>query len=150
MKVVAKHPTVRRDYTIEDVYEAGIVLKGSEVKSLRASNVSIKESFAMLRDGEVFLMNSYIAPYNPANVLNHDPVRERKLLLNRREINKLIGKTHQRGYTLIPTRLYFKDGKAKLELGLAKGKKNQDKREDIKRKEAKREMDKAIKRNARY
>ncbi len=150
MKVVAKHPTARRDYIIEDVYEAGIVLKGSEVKSLRASNVSIKESFAMLRDGEVFLMNSYIAPYNPANVLNHDPTRERKLLLNRREINKLIGKTHQRGYTLIPTRLYFKEGKAKIELGLAKGKKNQDKREDIKRKEAKREMDKAIKRNSRY
>ena len=150
MKVVAKHPTARRDYTIEDVYEAGIVLKGSEVKSLRASNASIKESFAMLRDGEVFLMNSYIAPYNPANVLNHDPTRERKLLLNRREINKLIGKTHQRGYTLIPTRIYFKEGKAKLELGLAKGKKNQDKREDIKRKEAKREMDKAIKRDNRY
>ena len=150
MKVVAKHPTARRDYTIEDVYEAGIVLKGSEVKSLRASNASIKESFAMLRDGEVFLMNSYIAPYNPANVLNHDPTRERKLLLNRREIKKLIGKTHQRGYTLIPTRIYFKEGKAKLELGLAKGKKNQDKREDIKRKEAKREMDKAIKRNSRY
>ena len=150
MKVVAKHPTARRDYTIEDVYEAGIVLKGSEVKSLRASNASIKESFAMLRDGEVFLMNSYIAPYNPANALNHDPTRERKLLLNRREINKLIGKTHQRGYTLIPTRIYFKEGKAKLELGLAKGKKNQDKREDIKRKEAKREMDKAIKRNSRY
>ena len=150
MKVVAKHPTARRDYIIEDVYEAGIVLKGSEVKSLRASNVSIKESFAMLRDGEVFLMNSYIAPYNPANVLNHDTTRERKLLLNRREINKLIGKTHQRGYTLIPTRLYFKEGKAKIELGLAKGKKNQDKREDIKRKEAKREMDKAIKRNSRY
>ena len=150
MKVVAKHPTARRDYAIEEVYEAGIVLKGSEVKSLRASNVSIKESFAMLRDGEVFLMNSYIAPYNPANVLNHDPTRERKLLLNRREINKLIGKTLQKGYTLIPTRLYFKEGKAKLELGLAKGKKNQDKRDDIKRKEAKREMDKAIKRNSRY
>lgn len=150
MKVVAKHPTARRDYLIEDVYEAGIVLKGSEVKSLRASNVSIKESFAMLRDGEVFLMNSYIAPYNPANVLNHEPTRERKLLLNRREITKLIGKTHQRGYTLIPTRLYFKEGKAKLELGLAKGKKTQDKRDDIKRKEAKREMDKAVKRNSRY
>jgi len=150
MKIVAKHPTVRRDYLIEDLYEAGIVLKGSEVKSLRASNVSIKESFAMLRDGEVFLMNSYIAPYNPANVLNHDPTRERKLLLNKREINKLIGKTHQRGYTLIPTRLYFKEGKAKLELGLAKGKKNQDKRDDIKSKEAKREMDKAIKRDSRY
>ena len=124
MKVVAKHPTVRRDYLIEEVFEAGIVLKGSEVKSLRASNVSIKESFAMLRDGEVFLMNSYIAPYLQANVHNHDTTRERKLLLNRREINKLIGKTHQKGYTLIPTRLYFKNGMAKLELGLAKGKKN--------------------------
>ena len=150
MKIVCKHPTARRDYTIEEVYEAGIALKGSEVKSLRASNASIKESFAMLRDGEVFLLNSYIAPYNPANVLNHDTTRERKLLLKRREINKLIGKINQKGYTLIPTRVYFKEGLAKLELGLAKGKKTQDKREDIKRKEAKREMDKAIKRNARY
>ncbi|MEE9193844.1 MAG: SsrA-binding protein SmpB [Thermodesulfobacteriota bacterium] len=150
MKVVAKHPTVRRDYILEEVYETGIVLKGSEVKSLRASNASIKESFAMLRDGEVFLMNSYIAPYSQANVHNHDTTRERKLLLNRREINKLIGKTHQKGYTLIPTKIYFKNGIAKLELGLAKGKKTQDKREDIKRKEAKREMDKAIKRNSRY
>jgi len=150
MKVVAKHPTVRRDYSIEEVFETGIVLKGSEVKSLRASNVSIKESFAMLRDGEVFLMNSYIAPYLQANVHNHDTTRERKLLLNKREINKLIGKTHQKGYTLVPTRLYFKNGMAKLELGLAKGKKTQDKRDDIKRKEAKREMDKAIKKNTRY
>ncbi len=150
MKVVAKHPTAHRDYILEELFETGIVLRGSEVKSLRSGNVSIKESFAMIRDGEVFLLNSYIAPYDPANVLNHDTKRERKLLLNKREINKLIGKTHIRGYTLIPTKLYFKNGKAKLELGLAKGKKTQDKRDDIKRKEAKREMDKAIKRNSRH
>lgn len=146
MKVVSKHPTAHRDYILEEFYETGMVLKGSEVKSLRAGNASIKESFAMVRNGEVFLINSYIAPYEAANVLNHDTKRERKLLLNAREINKLIGRTNVRGYTLIPTKIYFKDSKAKLELALAKGKKTHDKREDIKRKEAKREMDKALKR----
>ena len=149
MKVVSKHPTAHRDYIFEEKYEAGLVLQGSEVKSLRNGNASIKESFGIVRDGEVFLLNSYIAPYEAANVFNHDTKRDRKLLLNRREINKLIGKTQIRGYTLIPTKIYFDKGKAKLELALARGKKQHDKREDIKKKEAKRDMEKALKRNYR-
>ena len=120
MKVVSKHPTAHRDYVFEEKYEAGLVLKGSEVKSLRNGNASIKEGFGIVRNGEVFLLNSYIAPYDAANNFNHDTKRERKLLLNKREINKLIGKTHIRGYTLIPTKIYFVNGKAKLELALAK------------------------------
>ena len=147
MKVVSKHPTAHRDYIFEEKYEAGLVLLGSEVKSLRNGNASIKESFGIVRDGEVFLLNSYIAPYEAANILNHDTKRERKLLLNRREINKLIGKTHLRGYTLIPTKIYFDKGKAKLEIALARGKKKHDKREDIKKIEAKRDMEIALKRN---
>lgn len=147
MKVVSKHPTALRDYIIEERFEAGLALKGSEVKSLRNGSASIKESFGLVRDGEVFLLNSYIAPYASANVFNHDTKRERKLLLNRREINKLIGKINMKGYTLIPLKIYFTKGKAKLELALAKGKKRHDKREDIKRKEAKRDMEKAIKVN---
>ena len=145
-KVVCTHPRARRDYDIEEKYEAGLELKGSEVKSLRASQASIKESFAMLRNNEVFLLNSYIAPYEQASVFNHDPRRDRKLLLNRGEIKRLIGKTQVRGYTLVPVKIYFKNGKAKVEIALAKGKKHQDKREDIKKREADREMEKAMKR----
>ena len=147
MKVVSKHPTALRDYIIEERFEAGLVLKGSEVKSLRNGSASIKESFGLVRDGEVFLLNSYIAPYTAANVFNHETKRDRKLLLNRREINKLIGKINMKGYTLVPLKIYFTKGKAKLELALAKGKKRHDKREDIKRQEAKRDMEKAIKVN---
>jgi len=145
-KVICTHPRAKRDYVIEEKFEAGIVLKGSEVKSLRANQASIKESFAMMRDEEVFLVNSYVAPYEAANIFNHDPRRERKLLLNKREINRLIGKTQIRGFTLIPTRMYFKDSRAKVEIALAKGKKFQDKRDDIKKREADREMEKALKR----
>ncbi|GJM15846.1 MAG: SsrA-binding protein [Thermodesulfobacteriota bacterium] len=145
-KVICTHPRAKRDYVIEEKFEAGIVLKGSEVKSLRANQASIKESFAMLRDEEVFLVNSYVAPYDAANNFNHDPRRERKLLLNKREISRLIGKTQIRGFTLVPTRMYFKNSRAKVEIALAKGKKFQDKRDDIKKREADREMEKALKR----
>jgi SsrA-binding protein len=145
-KVVCTHPRAKRDYDIEENYEAGIELKGSEVKSLRSNQASIKESFAMIRDGEVFLINSYIAPYEQANLLNHEPRRERKLLLNKREINRLMGKTLIRGYTLIPLKVYFKRGKAKVDLALGKGKKVHDRRDDIKKREADREMEKALKR----
>jgi SsrA-binding protein len=144
-KVVCTHPRAKRDYDIEENYEAGIELKGSEVKSLRGNQASIKESFAMIRDEEVFLVNSYIAPYEQASVFNHDPRRERKLLLNKREIQRLMGKTMIRGYTLIPLKIYFKRGKAKVDLALGKGKKVHDRREDIKRREADREMEKALK-----
>lgn len=145
-KVVCTHPRAKRDYVIEENYEAGIELKGSEVKSLRGNQASIKESFAMIRDEEVFLVNSYIAPYEKASVFNHDPRRERKLLLNKREIQRLMGKTIIRGYTLIPLKIYFKRGKAKVDLALGKGKKVIDRRDDIKKREADREMEKAMKR----
>ncbi len=145
-KVVCTHPRAKRDYDIEENYEAGIELKGSEVKSLRANQASIKESFAIIRDGEVFLINSYIAPYEQANLLNHEPRRDRKLLLNKREINRLMGKTLIRGYTLVPIKVYFKRGKAKVDIALGKGKKVYDRRDDIKKREADREMEKALKR----
>lgn len=145
IKKVCTNPRANRDFTLEEKFEAGIKLQGSEVKSLRNSEVSIKESFAMVRDEEVFLINSYIAPYEAANVFNHDPRRERKLLLNKREIKRLIGKTQIRGYTLIPVKIYFKNGLAKIELALAKGKKQYDRREDIKKRDIKRELEKAVK-----
>lgn len=144
-KIVCKNPKAHKDFHIEETFETGIELKGSEVKSLRNSQASLKESFAMVRDNEVFLINSYIAPYEEANIFNHDPKRDRKLLMNRREINRLIGRSKTKGYTLIPVKIYFKKRYAKLELGLAKGKKTIDKREDIKRKDAKREMERIIK-----
>lgn len=147
MKTVCSHPTAHRDYTFEEKYEAGLVLRGSEVKSLRSGNASVKESFALIRENEARLVNCYIAPYEAANILNHEPTRERKLLLNSYEIKKLIGKTRIRGYTLVPLRIYFKNGFAKLELALAKGKKTRDRREDIKRREADREIRRAVKRS---
>ncbi|NIP29042.1 MAG: SsrA-binding protein SmpB [Candidatus Dadabacteria bacterium] len=150
MKIVCKHPTAHRDYVFEEKYEAGLALKGSEVKSLRSNNASIKESFALVRKGEVYLLNSYIAPYEAANIFNHEPRRDRKLLLNAHEIKRLIGKTNIRGYTLVPLKIYFKNGIAKLELALAKGKKTKDRREDIKKRDAKREMEKAIKRSLKH
>jgi SsrA-binding protein len=144
-KIVCQNPKAHRDFFLEEKYEAGLELKGSEVKSLREGKASVKESFALIEDGEVFLVNSYIAPYEGANQFNHDPKRSRKLLLHRREINRLIGRTQIKGYTLIPVKIYFKNGRAKVELALAKGKKAYDRREDIKRREAQREMDKAFK-----
>ncbi len=148
-KVVCTNRTAFRDFHIEEKFEAGIELRGSEVKSLRAGQASLKESFGMVRDEEVFLINSYIAPYEGANIFNHQPKRERKLLMHRREINRLIGKSQAKGYTLVPLKIYFSKKYAKLELGLGKGKKNIDKREDIKRRDAEREMERAIK-NKRY
>ncbi|HEY7535632.1 MAG TPA: SsrA-binding protein SmpB [Thermodesulfobacteriota bacterium] len=144
-KVVCQNPKAHREFFLEEKYEAGIELKGSEVKSLRDGQASLKEGFAMIQGSEIFLINSYIAPYEEANRFNHDPRRERKLLLHRREISRLIGKTKIKGYTLIPVRIYFRNGRAKVELALAKGKKAYDRREDIKRREAQREIDKAIK-----
>ncbi len=148
-KVVCTNRTAFRDFHIEEKFEAGLELRGSEVKSLRAGQASLKESFGMVRDEEVFLINSYIAPYEGANIFNHQPKRERKLLMHRREINRLIAKSQAKGYTLVPLKIYFSKKYAKLELGLGKGKKNIDKREDIKRKDAEREMERAIK-NKRY
>ena len=145
-KIVCKNPRAQRDFFLEERYETGMELKGSEVKSLRDGKASIKESFAIIRDDELFLINSYIAPYESANRFNHEPERDRRLLLHRSEINRLIGKTQIRGYTLIPVKIYFTNGRAKVELALAKGKRSFDRREDIKRRDAEREVEKALKR----
>lgn len=149
IKVVCKNPKATQDYVLEDRFEAGIELVGSEVKSLRNSQASLKESFAVVNNDEVYLINSYIAPYEGANQFNHDPKRKRKLLLNRREIKKLVGKALIRGYTLVPIKLYFKNGWAKLELAVGKGKRTYDKREDIKKKDAELEARRAVKRRVR-
>lgn len=143
-RVIAQNRKARHDYFIEETYEAGIVLQGTEIKSIRAGRVNIKDSFARVQNGEVFLYNMHISPYEQGNRYNHDPIRTRKLLLHRKEINKLIGVTKEQGYSLIPLRVYIKNGFAKVLIGLARGKKKYDKREDLKRKEAKRDIERAF------
>ena len=142
MKVVGVNKKAKRDFEILETIEAGIVLKGTEVKSLREGRVSFKDSFCRIKDGEVWLLNLHIAPYGHASkVFNHDPERPRKLLLHKREIKRLTGKLQERGLTLIPTRIYFNDrGITKVEIALARGKKKYDKREDIKKRELERKM----------
>lgn len=130
----------RFEYEILDSYEAGIVLKGSEVKSLRAGKANLQDSYAVVKNGEVWLLNMHISPYEQANQFNHDPIRTRKLLLNKSEIAKLHAKTNEKGLTLVPLKLYFKHGMAKIELGIAKGKQLHDKRESIKSRDVEREM----------
>ena len=143
-KVVAQNRKANHDYFIEETYEAGIVLQGTEIKSIRAGKVQLKDSFARIAQGEVFLHNAHISPYEQGNRYNHDPLRARKLLLHRKQINKLIGETKEQGYTLVPLKIYLKDGFAKVLIGLGKGKKQYDKREDLKRKEAKRDIERAF------
>jgi len=140
IRVVAENRKARHDYFIDETYEAGIALVGTEVKSLRLGKVSLRDSYAVIQNGEVFLHNMHISPYEKGNRFNHDPKRSRKLLLHKQEIKRLLGKTQQRGYTLIPLRVYFKRGKAKVELALARGKKLHDKREEIARRDAQREL----------
>ncbi|WP_243298943.1 SsrA-binding protein SmpB [Bacillus litorisediminis] len=144
-KVIAQNKKAYHDYFIEETYEVGIVLQGTEIKSIRAGRVNLKDSFARIQNGEVFLFNMHISPYEQGNRYNHDPLRTRKLLLHKKEISKLIGETKEKGYSLVPVKLYIKNGYAKILLGLAKGKKNYDKREDLKRKEAKRDIERAFK-----
>jgi len=144
-KSIASNRKAHFNYEILEKFEAGISLVGSEVKSLRAGNANLSDSYAVIQNNEAFLLNCHISPYTQAGPFNHDPLRTRKLLLHRHEINKLIGKTQEKGLTLIPLRLYFKKGRAKVELGLGKGKKLYDKRETIKRREQDREMAKAMK-----
>lgn len=145
-KVVATNRKAFHDYFIEDRFEAGIVLKGTEVKSLREGRVNLQDSYASVDGGNVVLHHCHISPYSHGNVMNHDPLRPRRLLLHRKEINKLVGKTQQKGLTLVPLRLYFSPrGHAKVELGLAKGKKQYDRRDTIKAREAGREVERAIK-----
>jgi SsrA-binding protein len=135
----------RHDYFIEESVEAGLVLTGSEVKSLRAGKAQLKDSYGQIKKGEVWLFNTHISEYGPSAQFGHEPTRSRKLLLHRREIERLIGKVKERGLTLVPLRLYFKHGRAKVDLGLARGKKLYDKRESIKERESRREMDRAMK-----
>lgn len=145
-KVVATNRKAFHDYFIEERFEAGITLQGTEVKSLREGRVNLQDSYASVRGTEVFLHQCHISPYSHGNIMNHDPTRVRKLLLHKTEIHKLLGKTQQKGLTLIPLRIYFsKRGYAKVELGLAKGKKLYDRRETIKAREAGREVQRAIK-----
>jgi len=143
-KQIAQNKKAYHDYFIEETYEAGIVLQGTEIKSIRAGRVNLKDSFARVQKGEVFLHNMHISPYEQGNRFNHDPLRTRKLLLHRKEINKLIGETKEQGYALVPLKLYLKNGYAKILLGLARGKKKYDKREELKKKEAKREIERAF------
>ena len=144
-KLIAQNKKARHDYFIEDTYEAGLVLVGTEVKSIRMGKVNIRDSFVSVKSGEAFVYNMHVSPYEKGNIFNRDPLRTRKLLLNRREINKLIGLTAQKGYSLIPLSLYLKDGLVKMELGIARGKKLYDKRQDLKEKAVKRDFDKNYK-----
>lgn len=146
IKAVCQNRKAYHDYFIDETIEAGIVLVGTEVKSLRLGLANLKDSYARVRGEEVFLVNTHISPYKQADKFTQpEPDRTRKLLLHKQEINKLIGKTKEKGYTLIPTKIYFKKGRAKIEIALAKGKKLFDKREAIKKKTAEREMEKAVK-----
>jgi SsrA-binding protein len=143
-KVIAQNKKAYHDYFIEETYETGMVLQGTEIKSIRAGKVQLKDSFARVMRGEVFVHNMHVSPYEQGNRYNHDPLRTRKLLLHNKEIAKLIGYVKEEGYTLVPLKIYLKNGFAKLLLGLGKGKKNYDKREDLKRKEAGRDIERAF------
>ena len=144
-KTVASNKKAFYDYHIEEKYEAGISLLGTEVKSLRAGKANLKESYVIIKDGEAFLFNCHISPYSHGNINNHEPLRTRKLLLHKKEIAKLWGKISQQGLTLIPLKIYFKHGRAKVEIGLAKGKRQYEKRLSVKEKEAKREIERHLK-----
>jgi SsrA-binding protein len=145
MKLVANNKKAYHDFFIEEKYEAGIVLHGTEVKSMRLGKCSIKESFIRIENGEIFAYGMHVSPYEKGNIFNKDPLRVKKLLLHRKEINKLMGRIAEKGFTLVPLQVYFKDGKAKVEIGLAKGKKLYDKRQDIAKKDQRREAEKELK-----
>lgn len=145
MKTIAQNKKARHDYFVEETYEAGIELCGTEVKSLRAGRVNLKDSWCSIVDGEIFVNGMHISPYEQGNIFNRDPMRVRKLIMHKKEILKLYGTVKQTGYSLIPISLYFKDSKVKLQVGLCKGKKLYDKRADMAERSAKRDMERAIK-----
>lgn len=145
MKLVANNKKAYHDYFIEEKYEAGLVLHGTEVKSLRMGKCSIKEAFIRIENSEVFIYGMHISPYEKGNIFNKDPLRVRKLLLHKQQIRKLIGNSAEKGYTIVPLQVYFKDGRAKIEIGLARGKKLYDKRQDIAKKDQRREAEKELK-----
>jgi SsrA-binding protein len=145
IKIIAKNRKAYHDYHIEETFEAGISLVGTEVKSLREGKANLKESYVIIKNNEAFLFGCHISPYTHGNIQNHEPLRTRKLLLHRKEIDKLWGSISQKGLALVPLKLYFKGGKAKLEIGLAKGKKQYEKRDTIKEREANREIERYMK-----
>lgn len=147
--LVATNRKARHEFFIEETYEAGLMLTGTEVKSLRGGRASIQESFARVEDGEIWLYHMHIPPYEAGNIFNHDPLRPRKLLLHRREVDRLYGRVQQKGYTLVPLRLYFRRGIAKLELGLGRGKRQYDKRAAIAEREADRRIERAVRQRRR-
>lgn len=148
--ILARNRKANFDYTIEDTIEAGVVLQGTEIKSIRAGKVQLKEAFVQIRNNEAWIVNMHISHYDQGNRFNHDPTRSRKLLLHRKQISQLIGKTKQQGYSIVPIQIHLKNGFAKVLIGVGKGKKDYDRREDLKRKEAKRDMARALKDNQRY
>ena len=139
-KLIAKNPTAYHNYSIEDKIETGIVLFGTEIKSIRAGKVNLKDSYANIKNGEVYISGMHISPYEHGNIFNKNPLRDRKLLLNKREINRLIGLTKQKGYALIPISIYFKGNFVKVEVGIGKGKKLYDKRQDLAKKDAQKQI----------
>ena len=145
IKIAAQNRKAFHDYFVEDRYEAGIELRGTEVKSIRAGTLNLKDSYCVVKNGEAVVLSMHISPYEKGNIFNHDPDRPKRLLLHRREINKLYALVKQDGYALIPLSVYFKDARVKLELGVCRGKKNYDKREDAARRDAKREIDRSMK-----
>ncbi len=143
-KTICVNKRARFDYEIDDLYEAGLALQGTEVKSLRQGRVNLKDAYADVQNGEVYLLHAHIDQYEQGNRFNHDPERPRKLLLHKQEIRRLVGKTKEKGLTLIPTRMYFSRGKVKVEIGVGKGKRTYDKRQDLKRHTAQREIERAL------
>jgi SsrA-binding protein len=148
VKIVVENRKARYEYHIDETLEAGLVLQGTEVKSLRGGKANLQDAYAEIRDGEAWVINFHISPYDQGNRFNHEPKRPKKLLLQRREINRLYGLTQQKGFTLIPLKVYFKNGLAKIVLAVAQGKKLHDKRQDIAERDAKREIDRAVKEKA--
>ena len=146
-KLIAKNPTARHNYTIENTFEAGIVLTGTEIKSIRNGKVNIKDTYVMIKNGEAYILGMHISPYEQGNIFNKDPLRDRKLLIHKKEIFKYYGMIKQKSVSLIPLSIYFKDSKVKVEIGVGKGKKLYDKREDMAKKDAMRKIDRALKNN---
>ncbi|AQP53322.1 SsrA-binding protein [Vagococcus penaei] len=143
--LIAQNRKARHDYTVIDTIEAGIVLQGTEIKSIRQRRINLKDGFARVMNGEVYLMNVHISPYEQGNIFNHDPLRTRKLLMHKKQIAKLVSETKNQGTTLVPLKVYIKNGVAKVLIGIAKGKKQYDKREDIKQRDIKREISRSLK-----
>ena len=150
IKIVCENRKARHDFFIHETFETGLELKGTEVKSLRAGKANLKDSYAFIKNGEVFVEHMHISPYEQGNIFNHDPLRVRRLLMHKAEIVKLFSQTREKGFTLVPLKIYFKHGRAKLELALASGKHNYDKRADLQAKAAKRDIERALKDRQRF